>query len=311
MVLGCGALNLDLFYEVADLSLFSSFGISPGGEVWGGRKEFLRLKERLSQAKLIHKDGGGSAANTIFTLSLLGFKTAFVGRVGPDPEGQEVLRLFGEVGKEYIEKRGQTALCLSLIGPQRDRALFVCPNPEEGIPEDFRPPLGLRHLHLSSFATPSGLSGQLDLICRLPHGVSLSFDPGEIYASKGLETILPLLKRARIVFITQRELELLNIGLQGLHDLGIEVVVVKKGAKGAEISIKAGKIPVPPARVDRIVETTGAGDAFDAGFLAGWLRGLDLYTCGQMAAKLAALSLTGYGREGLRRAKRLKEEVFS
>ncbi|MBA2848882.1 hypothetical protein G4V39_01350 [Thermosulfuriphilus ammonigenes] len=309
LILGCGALNLDFFYEVDDFAGLP-LDLTPGREVWGSREEAQALIGWLPSTSLIHKDGGGSAANTIFALSLLGFATIFLGRVGQDGEGEEVLSLFGEVGRGLIERKGKTALCLSLIGPGRDRALFVSPNPEEGVPE-FSPPQGLAHVHLSSFVSAAGLQGQIRLLKELSNQITVSIDPGEIYCRRGLESLLSLLRRANLVFLTSEELRLLSLSPRELLSLGPELVVVKKGAKGAEVWKEDRVVPVPAVPVQSVVDTTGAGDAFDAGFLAAWLKGEDIFRCGLAGARLAAISLTGYGREGLRKAKRLREEVFS
>jgi sugar/nucleoside kinase (ribokinase family) len=73
----------------------------------------------------------------------------------------------------------------------------------------------------------------------------------------------------------------LESALKVLHTWGRPelVVVVKQGADGALVSANGARIEVPVSPVETLVDTIGAGDSFDAGFLAGWLRGLPLADC--------------------------------
>jgi sugar/nucleoside kinase (ribokinase family) len=71
--------------------------------------------------------------------------------------------------------------------------------------------------------------------------------------------------------------------------------VVKQGSQGALAVSRKEKVFVPGIKVDRVVDTTGAGDCFNAGFLYGFLRGQSLDTCLKYANLCGGLSVTGYG----------------
>lgn len=84
-IVGFGALNLDLIFEVEDFKLISSnkFRLIPGEELFDSEEEFRFLLEQLNRlGKLKSKSGGGSAANTIVALARMGFQTKFIGKVG-------------------------------------------------------------------------------------------------------------------------------------------------------------------------------------------------------------------------------------
>ena len=132
--------------------------------------------------------------------------------------------------------------------------------------------------------------------------VQISFDPGEVYAQRGLKGLAPLLARCHILFITQGELELLtgrgwrdgvkeNPGIQGTA-----IIAVKKKGSGAFIQEGAGVWELP-APVIQAKDTTGAGDVFAAGFLGGYLRRLPLPACGSLGLAMAHRSMGGVGRE--------------
>jgi sugar/nucleoside kinase (ribokinase family) len=89
-IIGFGALNLDLIFEVEDLKSLSLKGLrpGPGKEGFGSDEEFESLLEQLKRyGTLKSKSGDGSAANTIVALARMGFPTKLIGKVGEDLEG--------------------------------------------------------------------------------------------------------------------------------------------------------------------------------------------------------------------------------
>jgi ribokinase len=88
-------------------------------------------------------------------------------------------------------------------------------------------------------------------------------------------------------------------GAKTLIDLGVEIVAVKLGAKGCYVTNGEEKRTIPPYKV-QAVDTTGAGDAFNAGFLYGLIKNKTLTQCGQLGNYVAAQSVTKMGaRDGL------------
>ena len=79
-------------------------------------------------------------------------------------------------------------------------------------------------------------------------------------------------------------------------DLGVQMVICKRGAKGAYLLDHKRRLDFPAIEVE-VKDVTGAGDCFAAGFLAGLIMGEDLETCGLLGTHAAASCITGYGRE--------------
>ena len=75
----------------------------------------------------------------------------------------------------------------------------------------------------------------------------------------------------------------------------VPIVITTFGSKGSRIETCGQNIEIAPAKVKAIVDPTGAGDAYRAGFVAGYLRGFDLKTCGQMGSIAAAYTVELYG----------------
>jgi ribokinase len=306
-IVGFGALNLDLIYEVEDFKSISSeaFQLAPGKEVFGSEEDFQSLLGQLNRSgTLKSKSGGGSAANTIVALARMGFQTKFIGKVGEDEEGDFLLENLRPVDKGLISRGGRSSACLVVLDRHQDRFLFVRGNTNntltfDGIKLDELKDISW--MHFTSFIGELPFEAQKALLNHLDPSVKLSMDPGEIYAKKGLDKIRPLIKRCHILFLTEREVRLLtdqdlSSGAKALMEIGPSVLVCKKGNQGSHILTKKGDFEVPAIKIE-VVDNTGAGDVYNAGFLAGFLLGRSLKESALFATVVAAGSVKGYGRD--------------
>ena len=306
-IVGFGALNLDLIYEVEDFKSISSeaFQLVPGKEVFGSEEDFQSLLGRLNRSgTLKSKSGGGSAANTIVALARMGFQTKFIGKVGEDEEGDFLLENLRPVDKGLISRGGRSGACLVVLDRHQDRFLFVRGNANNtltfnGIQLDELKDISW--MHFTSFIGELPFEAQKALLNHLDPSVKLSMDPGEIYAKKGLDKIRPLIKRCHILFLTEREVRLLtdqdlSSGAKALMEIGPSVLVCKKGNRGSHVLTKKGDFEVPAIKIE-VVDNTGAGDVYNAGFLAGFLLERSLKESALFATTVAAGSVMGYGRD--------------
>jgi len=111
----------------------------------------------------------------------------------------------------------------------------------------------------------------------------------------------PLIENCFILFATESEIEMMTkkdyrSGSSMLLEAGPKIVACKRGAIGSHIFTLSGDFEVPAEKVE-VVDTTGAGDVYNAGFLAGLLLDLPLERCALLATKAASMSITGYGRD--------------
>ena len=88
----------------------------------------------------------------------------------------------------------------------------------------------------------------------------------------------------------------LAAGIRRLMEIGPSILVCKKGSQGSHVFTQEGDFEVPAAQVE-VIDNTGAGDVYNAGFLAGLLLKKSLEESARFATKIAAKSVTGYGRE--------------
>lgn len=303
---GFGALNVDLIYELQDFERLKELkeDIRRGGEYPISFEELdLLLRFLKKHGKFKAKSGGGQAANTIFALVKMGFSTGLVGAVGNDDFGEFIIHELQGVDTSGIIRKGETGICIVILDEKKERTMFVLPNANDHISID---EINLsfiadtKFLHLTSFVGEKPLSIQKKIVTEIPHSVKISFDPGAIYSKRGFSDLSEIIQRTFVLFISETELKYLfssdyNTALKKLLKSGPEIIVCKMGKQGSIVMSKSIRYEIPAFEVDT-VDTTGAGDVFAAGFLGGLIKGLHIIECGKIGAKMASLSLLGYGR---------------
>ncbi|MFQ5835210.1 MAG: carbohydrate kinase family protein, partial [bacterium] len=268
-------------------------------------QEFEGLLNSLkNKAKLRIKNGGGSAANTVYALAKMGFSCGYLGKVGKDEEGDFLLEGLMKVGvnTEKIRRDGRSGLCVVLLGKRKDRSIIILPHTNDTLSySDLDPGYvdEAEFLHMSSFLGRLPFEAQKRIARKTR--TNISFDPGEPHASKGIEELIPILQRTFILFPTEKEVEILTHqdykeGSRELLKLGVKIVACKLGERGSYILCQEEELEIPPQR-GRIVDTTGAGDVYAAGFLAGLLKKLSLAECARLATLAASQSIRGFGRK--------------
>ena len=158
-------------------------------------------------------------------------------------------------------------------------------------------------MHYTSFVGDS-FKTQIELLDKLSKECILSFDPGMLYVQKGFDELKPILDRTDILLINESELRLLCNNNEsslkelaiGFLDLGIETVVVKQGSKGVFAMNGNQTCEVESFECD-VVDTTGAGDSFNSGFLYSYLKGYDLEKSCKIGNWVASKAIEGFGME--------------
>ncbi|MHC1610974.1 MAG: carbohydrate kinase family protein [Candidatus Methanospirareceae archaeon] len=286
-VIGLGALNYDVVCAVER--------IARGGEEVG----ILDVK----------RVPGGSAANTIVALSRLGAEVGFVGIVGTDEEGELILEEFRKEGVETRIRReeGYTGAAMVFVDAEGERALYIYPGVNDrlcidDIDTDFIN--NARFLHTSSFVNEKQLEMQGELAKRVKP--KLSFSPGMLCFNYELEDLAGVIERSEVVFLSLDELtslvrgERYENGAETLLNIGAQIVSVTLGERGCYVTNAAGESHLIDAYPTEVVDTTGAGDAFAAGFLYGLLHKRSIEECGKIGNMLASFCIREYGaRKGL------------
>lgn len=286
-----GALNVDRLYRVDKIA-------GPGEE-----RFIMDFKE----------SPGGSAANTAVGLARLGLRVGCIGKISDDREGRLLLDDFKKEGVNIdgviVSKKGKSGVVMGYVNGKGERALYVDPGVNDSLEFeeiDLDYAGSADFLHLTSFVGEKTFEAQKRLVGALPENIRVSLDPGALYARKGLVSLKAIIKRSFVLLPNENEIKLLTgksyeAGAKTLLKEGVSIVAVKLGGKGCYVTDGEGSHLAKPYKV-KVVDTTGAGDAFCTGFLYGLIKHEDLYTCGRLGNFVASRCITKAGaREGLPR----------
>ena len=305
---GFGALNVDVFYLLRPGSRVDEIvpGLKPGGERMGDESEReIILKSAQQHADVTGRSGGGQAANTAVALARMGFQCGFLGKVGDDEMGDFLLESLENVDKSRIRRGGNSGMCLCILDQDGERANAVFPGCNDNVSlddSDVEYVRSSRSLHLTSFCDESVLDMQGWILKQAGRDLMVTFDPGEIYSRLGLDRVRDILQYTRVLFAASEELSFLTGkeprgAAEDIIRCGTDIVVWKQSGRGSEIISKDESLRIPAAKAEKVIDKTGAGDVYAAGFIAGLLLELPLEQCGRLASEAAALSISGYGRE--------------
>jgi sugar/nucleoside kinase (ribokinase family) len=250
---------------------------------------------------------GSSSAICAVGLARLGDRVAFAANVGADPYGDYCIGFLEREGIDVslVNRRAdlKTGITVSITS-SKDRALVTYPGAMTSLRAEDLPKgvfAGCRHFHVSSYFLQDGLRPGLKNLFAEARRLGLStsldtgYDPSEQWSADLIDTL------QEVDVFLPNELEIQGIanrqdvvdGLRAL-DNGHTLVVGKLGSEGC-ISLDQGTLVKVKAFPVQVVDTTGAGDSFDAGFLHAWLRGRALRDCLRFGAACGALSTRGMG----------------
>jgi sugar/nucleoside kinase (ribokinase family) len=243
---------------------------------------------------------GGSAAIFASGLARLGRDAKFLGKIGADGTGDFVLRLMRERGVDVSAVRRDpkvgTGIAVAFT-ETGDRALVsYLGTVATATPKDL--PIGnlrrFSHLHVTSPFLQLGLTGFFAPLLRKAKkaGLTTSMDPGWDPRERwNLEEIYPWLDVLLVNEVEAKALTGIARPASAAKKLAERVLlaVVKAGEKGAFAATKSGDWSASSYPVDP-VDTTGAGDTFDAGFIDAWLQGRRLHEVLAYACACGALS---------------------
>ena len=254
--------------------------------------------------------GGGSAANVAAWLAVEGVPTSYVGRVGDDALGRESVEALTSAGVHSwvsVDDTATTGTCVVLVEPGGERSML----PDGGanatlLPADV-PPTAFRpggHLHLSGYALLAAGSREaaltaLSLAAQARMTVSVDPSSAALLTQVGAARFLEWTRGVHVVLANEDEAAVLTgerdprAAAAALGDTYGEVVV-KLGAQGALWHKGFITASAPAERVE-VVDTTGAGDAFAAGFLTAWLLHPEPETALAAGNRLAARAVGQVG----------------
>lgn len=265
---------------------------------------------------------GGSAANTLAGMADLGARTAFIGKVNKDSLGKIFRHDMRAIGVDFDTPETThgvpTARCLIAVTPDGQRTMntYLGAAGEVHV-EDIDTTLVARARILygegymwDKDCTKAALRHAF--AAARPAGTKIAFTLSDVFCvERSREEYLAMIRNDfDILFCNHEEAKALYPGktLEEIFDLlqgQCEVVAVTCGSKGSIILTKEERIQVSAIWVNEVVDTTGAGDLYAAGFLYGYCRNLPLIECGRLGSACASDIITHLGARAQKPLKRL------
>ncbi|WP_219834163.1 carbohydrate kinase family protein [Paenibacillus sp. R14(2021)] len=249
--------------------------------------------------------GGGAA---LFSLSLarLGLRTAFNGVLGDDGFGQFVKERFNQSGIDTrfirTSNRNNTGISIA-INPEKDRSFisYMGSNAELDLQQlDMRSVVLGRHVHLTGYRGSRNHAEYMDMTRRIKAlGLTVSIDVGWDDTGEWYKGVFELMEEVNVFFMNEVEAQhytgcssaeacLKTLSAHSRH------TVLKLGAMGAAAAVD-GRMLYRSGFEVPVVDTTGAGDAFNAGYMYGFLTGQPPEQCLLYANACGAMSVSQFG----------------
>jgi ribokinase len=270
-----GDISLDRFLLLPETPIIPSPN-NPGNFVFN-----LELGQKIPVSN-IYESLGGNAYNIAYGLTLLQISSALIASVGNDELSGYIVDTITEsnINTEYIHVSEDSGInqstILSLSG---ERVVLSYHTPKNynsiQIPE-------ADWLYVTSLSHGSETLLESLIAQNIPHRIA--FNPGSYLLKNHLDLIHSLISKIEIIFVNKEEAQYIindtqeesipNL-IQALHILGIPIIVITDGNNGAYVSAENITLYLP-SRPVTVAETTGAGDAFAAAFLASFIQSNDI-----------------------------------
>jgi ribokinase len=256
--------------------------------------EKMPTKDREEFSKDFIITHGGSAANFAFAASRLGLRVSMLGCVGDDYFGTEGLLELKRVGvdcgnvKRIAGKR--TGVVCVLVDEHGERKMIAYRGANEELISAVNEKIPDSNIVHMSNVDKRVLSEVLKTDIR----GYISLDPGGGAKKLGID----LLEGLDVLLLNEQECrDLTKLPFrEGVELLAkkVDIVIIKLGKDGAFLATGSQRLLQKPFTVS-VMDTTGAGDSFDAGFLFGLIEGKDMATCLRLGQAVAAMKIGGKG----------------
>jgi sugar/nucleoside kinase (ribokinase family) len=310
-ILGIGNAIMDIIAPVPD-DFLSAQSIERGSMTLVDEPRALSLNGALQSVGELREIAGGSAANTMVGIAGLGVRAGYVGKIGKDGVGKRLIAGYREAGVQFettpTTSGTASARCMIAVTPdgQRSMSTFLGANADFGVADISKDQIArAKTIYLEGYLFDSddqkaayvraaelaqATGGQVALT------LSDSFCVGRHRA--GFRQLAE--HQTDILFANEDELlalfetDRLDTALDALSGMR-PVVCVTRGEKGSVIQTNERRHLVPAAPISQIVDTTGAGDQYAAGVLAGRAMGMDWGDAGYLGSLAASEVIQHYG----------------
>jgi sugar/nucleoside kinase (ribokinase family) len=308
-VLAIGNAIVDVIAD-ADDAFIDRQGLDKGSMRLIGEDEAQRLYGEMGAGR---EASGGSAANTVAGIAALGLKSGFIGQIGDDQLGEIFAHDIRSLGVAFDTPArsdvGSTARCLVLVTPDAQRTMNTFLGAAQRLNSSAIDPALVADaaiLYLEGYLWDpeeprKAMSAAIDAAREAGTKVAFTLSDSFVVDRHG-QDFLRLIDAGKIDILFANEVEILQLAGSDDLDQAVEsiaakvpLLVVTRSEKGALAVAGGDRAAVPAEPIERLVDTTGAGDLFAAGFLAGHARGRTLEQSLRLGAIAAAEVIQHYG----------------
>jgi adenosine kinase len=291
-----GALNRFKMIQVTGSLAFDYIMDFPGvfsDHIMANKIHKINLSFNVSS---LEKQYGGTAGNIAYNLSLFKIPVEITGVAGSD---------FADY-KQFLSKSGVETREITIKKNKLSSSAFILTDKSDNQIISFYPGVmaDVKTLSIDKFSqliviSPNNPELMFNL-AKQAKKINLPFlsDPGMVIPSLTNTQLKELIFGAKILIGNDYEIDLIKSRLKlSENELlkQVDILIITLGPKGSIIQTKDQKINVAIAKPKQVLDPTGAGDAYRAGFLAGLFKGMKLKSCGQMGATASCYAIEKYG----------------
>jgi sugar/nucleoside kinase (ribokinase family) len=295
-ILGMGNALVDIMIQLKDDQLLDKLGLPKGSMQL---VDAIRSQSVLDKLKNLSKSfsAGGSAANTIHGLAMLGVPVGYIGVIGEDELGGSFVKDMINAGVEphMIHSQQETGRAVALISPDSERTFATFLGAAIELEADHLKTFNFKkydYLHIEGYLVQNHDLIRTAVSLAKENDLTVSLDLASYnVVEANLEFLREIVtKYVDIVFANEEEAKAFTgkEPREALDEIAgmTHIAIVKTGSKGS--LIKSGNEVVEIGIIDvNPVDTTGAGDLYASGFLYGQSKGWSLLKCGEAGALLA------------------------
>lgn len=264
------------------------------------------LPEKLDDINLsflvngLKKQRGGTAPNIAYSLALMNLETSIFGTVGCDFDGYKKWLNDNNVGTEYVKvlDNEYTASCFNTTDEEANQLTFFYPGAMAFDSELSMKSIDTNGLYMVIIApTDPGAMEKWVKECK-EYNIPYLYDPGMQIPRIDKESLAFGILNSKILVLNDYEYEMMKekTSLSDIEILNsVDLMVITMGAKGSMLKRGNEEKFVKAAKINRLVNPTGAGDAYRAGLLKGYIEGRSLDEMGKLASITAAYAVEFQG----------------
>lgn len=274
-----------------------------------GRRELISYPVGTKMLITKHMDNlGGNGANSAVAFARLGLRTAYLGKIGKDVNGQLILKALKKEKVDFIgSKCGESGFSIILDSIEHDRTILTY----KGCNNDLRfkdvkkPNLKTKWFYVSTMLGESLHTMQRIVKDAHKNKIKVAFNPSATLLENETRAAIDLVRYADVLVLNKDEAEtlvgkdLLEINIKKLLVYGPRIVAITDGKRGVTAYKDGYYYTIQPRKDLKVVETTGAGDAFASTLVAGFILKKPFEYCLKMAINNAESVICYHGAQNL------------